>query len=79
MEYSPPNRPPGTLNLPQTLSTTFGTSVGGSPREMGLVGPAMGAGAPWVQPHPSWAQPPHLWWVNSIEVCDMAYNGLAQS
>ena len=38
MEYSPPNRPPGTLNLDETSITDLGKAVRGSPREMGLLG-----------------------------------------
>jgi hypothetical protein len=46
------NHPVNTSDLPHTLSTAFGMSVGGSPCEMGSVGPAgdTSEGAPWLGP-----------------------------
>ena len=51
----------GKLNLDQTLTTTFATSVRGSPRKMGPKHARRGAGAPRVRSHPGWLTwPPPL-------------------
>ena len=56
LEYSldslkiPSNRLLGTLNLVETSATDLWKAVRGSPREMGLVGLAGGAPAPWLGP-----------------------------
>ena len=49
-EYSPPNCPLGSLNLDETSITNLGKEVRGSPCDMGLVGAAGGAAAPWLCP-----------------------------
>ena len=80
-EYSPPNHPLGLLNLDETSIINLGKAVRGSPREMGLVG-LVGGG---VHPHHGcgrtlvWPNRPHLPWVDSNEVCELAHDGLAQS
>jgi hypothetical protein len=67
------------LNLPNTLTIAFGMSVGGSPHEMGLVGllgvrVRHGCGRTLDGPNR-----PHLRWVNSLDVCDMPHDDMAQS
>ena len=50
MEYSPPNRHLGSLNMDETSISDLGKAVRGSPCEIGMVGPAGGAPATWLGP-----------------------------